>query len=292
MNLLPPTECANERSTGLDTLDTSPLIELLVAEQRYAVDAVLARRDVIAKAVEEVAARLRDGGVMHYVGAGSSGRIAMLDAAEMPPTFGTPQELVCAHLAGGAQAFAHSVEGAEDDTEAGNAAMRAVTAQDAVLGVSASGGADFVVAAIESARCAGAYTVALTSVSQSPLARAAHTAIVLDTGPEVLTGSTRMKAGTAQKIALNAISTAVMVRMGRVHGNLMVDLVASNVKLRARALRLVREIAQVEEPRARELLERANGRVKVAIVMERRSVDAARAEALLEANDGFLRALL
>ena len=289
---LPPTERRNERSIGLDRLSTPALIELLVSEQRRAVEAVLAAKNEIAASVEEICRRLRGGGTLHYVGAGSSGRIAMLDAAEMPPTFGTPPELLRAHLAGGAQAFARSIEGVEDDAAEGVAAVQAVTSRDAVIGVSASGGAVFVAAAIESARNAGAYTVALTSVAGSPLAQAAEAAIVVDTGPEALTGSTRLKAGTAQKIALNAISTAVMVRLGKVHENLMVDLVATNEKLRGRALRLVCELAGVEEPRARELLETANGRVKVAIVMERRRVDAVAAERLLETNGGVLRSLL
>lgn len=288
----PPTERANERSAGLDRLSTPALVELLVAEQRQAVEAVLAARDEIATPVERIAERLRNGGSLHYVGAGSSGRIAVLDAAEMPPTFGTPAELVRAHLAGGAQAFTRSIEGAEDDAAAGGAAMQDVTPGDAVIGISASGGAAFVVAAIERSRRTGAYTVALTSVAQSPLARAAEAAIVMETGAEILAGSTRLKAGTAQKIALNAISTAVMVRLGRVHDNLMVGLVATNAKLRGRALRLVRELAGVDETRAREVLEAASGRVNVAIVMARRHVDALEAEKLLDTNGGALRSFL
>jgi N-acetylmuramic acid 6-phosphate etherase len=289
---LPPTERTNARSAGLDLLSTPALVELLVAEQRHAVDAVLAQKEPIVHAVEEIAARLTGGGILHYVGAGSSGRLAVLDAAEMPPTFGTPPELVCAHAAGGAAALARSVEGAEDDAAAGEAAMRGVKASDAVVGISASGGAAFVVAAIERARRTGAYTIALTCAPDSPLGDAAQLAIVLDTGAEALAGSTRMKAGTAAKITLNAISTAVMVRLGKVHDNLMIDLVASNAKLRGRALRLVREIAGVGEDRARELLERANGRVKIAIVMERWHLDAAQAQALLEAHGGLLRRVL
>lgn len=292
MSSLPPTERVNESSTGLDALSTPALVDLIVSDQRRAVEAVLAVKDDIAASVDEIARRLLDGGTLRYVGAGSSGRIAALDAAEMPPTFGTSPELVRAAIAGGPPAFSRSVEGAEDDDAAGDAATCDVTSKDAVIGISASGGAPFVVAAIASARRARAYTVALTSVAQSSLARAADAAIVLDTGAEVLTGSTRLKAGTAQKIALNAISTAVMVRLGKVHENLMVDLVASNAKLRRRALRLIRAVAGVDEMRARTLLEAANGRVKTAIVMERRGVDASQAQALLDANGGYLRSLL
>jgi N-acetylmuramic acid 6-phosphate etherase len=287
----PPTEDANARSGGLDLLATRPLVELLVGEQRDAVEAVRKQAAVLARAVDEIAPRLARGGALHYVGAGSSGRIAALDAAEMPPTFGTSPDLVRAHIAGGADALRRSIEGAEDDAAAGAAAMQTGPG-DAVVGISASGGAAFVVAAIESARTSGAYTLALTSVAGSALARAAADTIVFDTGPEALAGSTRLKAGTAQKVALNAISTAVMVRLGRVHDNLMVDLVAGNAKLRARALRLVRAVAGVGEDRARELLASASGSVKVAIVMASRGVDAREARALLERHGGLLRPLL
>jgi N-acetylmuramic acid 6-phosphate etherase len=290
---LPPTEAANARSAGLDRLSVPALVELLVAEQRGAVDAVLAATPQIARVVENVAERLSRGAVLHYVGAGSSGRIAMLDAAEMPPTFGTPPALVRAHIAGGTAALMRAVEGAEDDAPAGDEAMREnVGPDDAVIGISAAGSAPFVVAAIERARAIGAFTVALTSTADSPLARAAQEAVVLPTGAEVLAGSTRLKAGTAQKIALNAISTAVMVRLNHVYDNLMVGVVASNEKLRARALRLIRTIAQVDDERARELLAAADGRVKVAIVMAHRGVDAADAQQLLDRHDGSLRALL
>ncbi len=290
---LPPTERPNARSAGLDRLSTLALVELLITDQRDAVDAVLARKEQIAQVVEEIADRLTRGGVLHYVGSGSSGRLGVLDAAELPPTFGTPPQLVRAHISGGPSAMTRSVEAAEDDAGAGAAAMReSVNPFDAVIGISASGGAAFVVAAISRARALGAYTVALTSAAGSPLARAAQAAIVTPTNAEVLAGSTRMKAGTAQKVALNAISTAVMVRLGKVYDNLMVDLVASNEKLRARALRLVGTIADVGEDRARELLKAANGRVKVAIIMQRRGVDAIQAQALLDERAGSLRALI
>ncbi|MGA8474305.1 MAG: N-acetylmuramic acid 6-phosphate etherase [Candidatus Cybelea sp.] len=290
---LPPTEEVNAHSKGLDGLETRALVETIVADQRASVEAVLAQSATIARVVDAITARLKRGGTLHYVGAGSSGRIATLDAAEMPPTFGTPPDRVRAHVAGGVAALLASVEGAEDDSRAGAALTeRSVEARDAVIGISASGSAAYVVAAIERARKTGAYTVAITSVARSALARAAEAAIVLETGPEVLAGSTRLKAGTAQKIALNAISTAVMVRLGKVHDNLMVDVVSTNRKLRARALRLVRELAGVDEERARELLDAAGNRVKIAVVMERRAVDATQAQALLEQHGGALRELI
>jgi N-acetylmuramic acid 6-phosphate etherase len=274
-------------------LETPALVALLVAEHRHAVDAVLAQAVAIARAVDAIVARLSRGGSLHYVGAGSSGRIATLDAAEMPPTFGTPPDLVQAHIAGGIAAFERAVEGAEDDGAAGERAMdESVGDGDAVVGISASGGAAFVVAAIERARRSGSYTLGVTNVENSPLARVAEHTIVLATGPEALAGSTRLKAATAQKIALNAISTAVMVRLGKVHDNLMIDLIASNAKLRRRALRLVTLLADIGEERAREMLDAAEGNVRVAVVMARRNLDVAQARALLDRHAGSLRAVL
>ncbi len=289
----PPTEDVNPQTAGLDQLGTGALVETLVGDQRTAADAVLAQSDALARAVEAIAERLAHGGRLHYVGAGSSGRIGTLDASEIPPTFGSAAELVQAHVAGGEAALVRAVEGAEDDAAAGAALARErFAAQDAVVGLSASGSADFVVAALEGARAIGALTIALTSVADSALARTAEIRVAFATGAEALAGSTRLKAGTAQKIALNALSTAVMVRLGKVHQNLMVDVVASNRKLRRRALRLVRDVAEVGEERARELLEASSGRVKIAIVMQRRGVDAAKAQTLLDGCGGMLRELI
>ncbi|MBV8117494.1 MAG: N-acetylmuramic acid 6-phosphate etherase [Candidatus Eremiobacteraeota bacterium] len=290
---LPPTERAAPETAGLDELETPALLSLLIADQRAAVDAVMTQLPALAHVVDVVAARLRRGGRLHYVGAGTSGRLATLDAAEMPPTFGTPGETVCAHIAGGTAALTHAVEGAEDDRAAGEEAMtNHVTSHDAVVGISAGGAAAFVVGAIECARALGAFTAALTSVEGSPLARAAETAVVMPTGAEALAGSTRLKAGTAQKIALNALSTAVMVRLGKIHDNLMVDVVATNEKLHARALRLVRLLAGVDEARARALLAQAGGRVKIAVVMQRHGLDAERARTMLAQHGDTLRPLL
>jgi N-acetylmuramic acid 6-phosphate etherase len=290
---LPATEAINARSAGLDTMPTPELIELLAAEHRAAVDAVLAASSALATAVDGIVLRLRDGGRLHYVGAGSSGRIGALDAAEMPPTFGTAPELVCAHIAGGNAALTRAVEGAEDDGAAGSASIEAcVRSRDAVVGLSASGGAPFVVGAIERARAIGAFTVGIASVDGSALAGAAELPIVLATGAEALAGSTRLKAGTAQKIALNTLSTAVMVRLGKVYDNLMVDVVAGNAKLRSRALRLVRHLTGVDDARAHELLAQSGGRVKVAVLMARRNLGAQKAVELLERHRGSLRAAL
>lgn len=293
MTDLPATEAVNPRSAGLDTMSTRELVELLALEHRTAVDAVATVAPELAIAVDGIVQRLESGGRLHYFGAGSSGRIGVLDASEMPPTFGTEPSMVCAHIAGGHQALTRAVEGAEDDAAAGAEAARAcASAGDAVVGVSASGGAPYVVGAVSRARELGAFTIGLANVEESALTRAAEVAIVLTTGAEALTGSTRLKAGTAQKIALNTLSTAVMVRLGKVYDNLMVDVIAGNAKLRARAIRLVRHLTGVDEARARELLAQANGRVKVAAVIERRHVGAQEAVALLERHRGSLRAAL
>lgn len=291
---LPPTEGINPRTRAIDTLDARGIVDLLAREQILAGQVVAGAGAAIAQAVEAIVARLRAGGSLHYVGAGTSGRLGALDAAECPPTFGTLPSLVVAHIAGGPAALLRAVEGAEDDAAAGEAELRAsgVGAGDAVVGISASGGAPYVIGALLAAHEAGALTIAIASSADSPLARWADIAIALDTGAEPISGSTRLKAGTAAKLALNAISTTTMIRLGKVYGNLMVDVVASNAKLRARAIRLVRELTRVDEERAKSLLHAAGGSVKVAIVMACREVDVGQARALLAQHDGFLRAVI
>ncbi len=289
---LPETEARNDAHRVLDTLDTRALVETLAGDQRRAADAVVEAAPAIARAVDGIAERLRRGGRLHYAGAGTSGRLGVLDASEMPPTFGVAPELVNGHIAGGDAALRRSVEGAEDQAEAGASLGESLRADDVLIGISASGGAAYVVGAVERARAAGALTVAIVNSSGSRLGAAAEMEIVLRTGPEALTGSTRLKAGTSQKIALNAISTAVMVKLGKVYENLMVDVVASNVKLRARACRLVQTLTGVDATGAQALLDAAGGSVKVAAVMHARGVDAPQARALLEREHGFLRPLL
>lgn len=290
---LPPTEGVDPATRGLDTLSTVELVATLTRSQRRAFDAVAEAGPDLAEAVERIALALRAGGTLHYAGAGTSGRLATLDAAECPPTFGTEPHVVRAHVAGGAEALVRAIEGAEDDAEAGGRAARAaVRAGDAVVGVSASGGAAYVVAFVAAARGAGAYTIGLSGSAESPLSRAAERPIVLDTGPEPLSGSTRLVAGTAQKLALNALSTAVMVRLGKVYDNLMVDVVATNAKLRARSLRLVAKLTASDAAEARDWLERAEGSVKVAAVMARRGVDVREARELLARAGGRLRSVL
>jgi len=287
---LPLTETVNPRTHGLDELETPALVHLLLLEQRHAVDVVVAQSEAIATAVDVIAARIRTGGRLHYVGAGTSGRMGFLDASEAPPTFGILPALVCAHIAGGPAALTRAVEGAEDNGDAGAHEMRDhIQASDVVVGLSASGTAPYVIAAMLTARGVGAWTISITNSPDSTLAKVTDQSIVLETGAEPLTGSTRLKAGTAQKLVLNAISTAAMVRLGKVHDNLMGDVGVTNNKLRGRALRLVMELAEVDELRAAELLAQADGRVKVAVVMAKRSLDAGGARARLDAAQDSLR---
>jgi N-acetylmuramic acid 6-phosphate etherase len=289
----PQTESAHAGTRGLDMLGSAQAVAIIVEENRVAQAAVEEVVDAIAYAVDEIAKRLRAGGRLHYVGAGSGGRLGVLDAAEMPPTFGTSPTLVQGHIAGGEAAMTRSVEGAEDDAQAGEREMRAtVIASDAVVGISASGGAPYVLAAMRAARALGAFTIAVCNDENAELARIVDHAVVVRTGPEVLAGSTRLKAGTAQKLVLNALSTATMVRLGKTYDNLMTDVVASNAKLRRRALRLVKLLLSADDERAGALLDQAAGSVKVAVVIGRLGVDADAARALLEREKGFLRAII
>ena len=293
MKELPQTESRNPKTAALDELGTAELVEILVREQNDAVAAVLAVTSQVATAVDEISMRLSSGARLHYVGAGSSGRLGFLDASEMPPTFGTDPSLVCAHIAGGREALTHAIEGAEDDGDAGEREMRDhVKSGDAVVGLSASGSAPFVVRAVQTAREIGAWTLGVANNPGSPLAAAADPAIVLQTGAEPLAGSTRLKAGTSQKILLNALSTATMVRLEKIYDNVMVGVVAMNSKLRKRALRLVMELVPAEEPAAAKLLQAAQGHVKAAVVMGRRSLTFEEARALLESHGGSLRRAL
>ena len=286
MNDLPTTEALDPATAAIDKLDDVALARVLVETQRGAVDAVLTAVNQIALATTYFADALERGGRVVLVGAGTSGRLAVLDAAELPPTFGVDPGLVQARIAGGDAALRRAVEGAEDDAEAGERSVNDVGADDLVIGVSAGGGAPFVRAAVLAARARGARTVAIVNAPNGALAGDADVAIVAATGAEPIQGSTRMRAGTAQKIALNAISTGAMIRLGKTYGNRMVDLVATNAKLRARSERLVRDLAG--EADARSLLDAAGGSVKTAVVMARRGTDRAEAERLLRQARGRL----
>jgi N-acetylmuramic acid 6-phosphate etherase len=281
MTELPATEGVDERTAAIDRLDTLARVRLLIEAQRSAIDAALGADAAIAQAVDAVTAALRAQRRVIAIGAGSSGRIAVLDASELPPTFGFARERYEGRIAGGDGALRRSIEGAEDDAEAGAAAVSDAARGDVVIGLSASGSAAFVAGALAAARTRGAVTIAIVNVAGTVLARAADIAVEALTGAEPIAGSTRMRAGTAQKIVLNTISTAAMIALGKTYRNRMVDVVASNAKLRARAQRLVRELAgDVDAPA---LLDAAGGHVKTAVVMARRNVDRAHAERLLGA---------
>jgi N-acetylmuramic acid 6-phosphate etherase len=286
MNELPATEALDPATAGIDRLDDLALARTLIEAQRAAVDASLGAAEQVARAIADVAGALERGGRVVLVGAGTSGRLAVLDAAELQPTFGLDPASVEGRIAGGDGALRRAVEGAEDDADAGAQAVDDVGAGDVVIGVSASGGAPFVRAALAAARARGARTIAIVNVPHAPLAREADLAIVAATGSEAIQGSTRMRAGTAQKIVLNAISTGAMVRLGKTYGNRMVDLVATNAKLRARSERLVRDLAGDVDARA--LLAAAGGAVKTAVVMARLRVERTEAERLLHAAGGRL----
>lgn len=288
------TEAANPATRDLDLLPVLEQARLMNAEDHRVPEAVAATLPAVATAVARVAEALGRGGRLFYVGAGTSGRLAALDAAECPPTFGTDPEMVQAVLAGGLTAMVEAVEGAEDDAAAGAREMdvRGVSAADVVVGVAASGETPFTVAAVRRARERGAWTAGIACNTGSSLEAASDLAIVPLVGPEVIGGSTRLKAGTAQKLVLNMLSTLAMVRLGKVYGNLMVDLRATNVKLRRRAARIVAAAASTGEDQADAALGLAGGRVPVAIVMLRLGVDAdAAADRLGRAGGSIRRAL-
>jgi N-acetylmuramic acid 6-phosphate etherase len=266
----------------------------LVEDQFEALEAVRAARGRIAEAVDAAAPRIAAGGRLVYVGAGTSGRLGMLDAVELYPTFSWPPERALALLAGGAQAMFEAVEGAEDGAEQGRADVRAagVTRSDVVIALAASGTTPYVLGALEQAKAAGALTIGISNNPGAPLVRAAQIAITLDTGSELISGSTRLKAGTAQKVALNTLSSAIMVRLHKVYRNLMVDLHPSNAKLYRRAVSLTMRASGADEATARHVLERCDYRVKVAIVAIVVGLDVAAADERLAAAGGDVRAAI
>jgi N-acetylmuramic acid 6-phosphate etherase len=286
------TERANRASRHLDRLSVMGIATLMNREDRRAVAAAgRARRDVAA-AVDLIVEALRAGGRLFFVGAGTSGRLGVLEAAECPPTFGTPPRLVQAIMAGGRAAVFRSREGAEDDERAAARAVRTrVREGDAVVGVSASGVTPFVRAGLRAARARGAVTI-LVACTPTADRRLARVVISLAPGAEVLAGSTRLKAGTATKLVLNTLTTATMARLGKMYGNRMVDMQPRSRKLRERALRLVAELGGVPPARARRLLADAAGRVPVAIVMTRRNLRADAAARALRAAGGSLRSVI
>ena len=268
---LSATEQINERSLALEKLSPREFVDLFVTEEKFVQEALRAAAARLAEGVALVAAALKNNGRLFYVGAGTSGRLGVLDASEIPPTFGATPELVQGIIAGGADALHRSVEGAEDDAAAGALAIaeRGVTAQDVVCGISASGRAPFVLGALRRARDCGAGTVFLTcNAARESSPNEFDLRIDLPTGPELLAGSTRLKAGTATKVALNILSTGAMVQLGRVHGNLMIDLAATNDKLRDRAVRLLMRIKECDYETARTRLAQHSWKVRAALATD------------------------
>lgn len=286
------TERRNPRTTEIDLASPIEIVDLINAEDATVAGAVATQREALARAIELAEQTFRGGGRLIYVGAGTSGRLGVLDAAECPPTFGTDPSMVQALIAGGAPALTRAQEGAEDRPDDAKRDIDAleVKSGDLVIGIAASGTTPYVRAALERARERGA-TTGIVACSPPPdeLLRSVDVAILPITGPEVVTGSTRMKAGTATKLVLNTITTGAMIRLGKTYGNLMVDLRATNNKLRDRSERIVMEVCGVTREAARELLESAGGRVKTAIVMQKRGVGAAEADRLLEEAGGVIR---
>ena len=286
------TEARNPHSEAIDTLSPLEIVRLMNAEDARAVAAVGEAAEAVATAVEWAAERFRRGGRLVYVGAGTSGRLGVLDASECPPTFGTPHEMVVGLIAGGPTALTRAVEGAEDDPTQGAADLSAlgVTPLDLVVGIATSGRTPYVIGAVREAKRRGAVTVGIACNAPSPLGREADLAIALLVGPEVIAGSTRLKAGTATKLVLNTITTGAMVRIGKNLGNRMVDLRPSNEKLRVRSRRMLRDLAGLDDALAAATLDRCNGRLKSALVVALAGVEPAEAEALLDRNGGLVRA--
>jgi N-acetylmuramic acid 6-phosphate etherase len=285
------TEDSNPASIDIDTKSTKEIVEIINHEDQQVAQAVAQQLSDIAKAVDLIVEALGGGGRWFYVGAGTSGRLGILDAVECPPTFGTPPELVQGIIAGGYRACYESVEAAEDDEAQGAEDLRAkgVTGKDIVAGIAASGRTPYTLGALKWARSIGAKTIAITCNAKSEMAETADVAISVVVGPEVLTGSTRLKAGTAQKMVLNMLSTATMIKLGKVYGNLMVHVHMKNEKLVERGNRILMSAAHISHTEAEQALKSADYDLPVALVMLKTGADKARARHALDRTNGHVR---
>lgn len=290
----PITESRNPATAQIDALSTLEMVRLINAEDARVAGAVAAELPAVARAIDAIAGRMRGGGRLIYVGAGTSGRLGVLDASECPPTFNTPPGQVVGLIAGGTRALTHVAEGAEDDADAGARDVSAadVAGHDSVVGIAASGRTPYVVGALAEAKRRGALTVSLACAHPSPIAELADIAIAPLVGPEVIAGSTRLKSGTAQKLVLNMLSAGVMIRLGKTYGNLMVDVQATNAKLRARARRIVAEACGLAPDAAAALLAGCAGEVKTAIVASLAAIPPEEARRRLAAVGGVVRQAL
>ncbi|MCA9134645.1 MAG: N-acetylmuramic acid 6-phosphate etherase [Planctomycetales bacterium] len=293
-NPQPTTEQRNPRSQHIHSFSAAEIVELMNAEDARVVAAVQRERANIAQAIEQIADRFRHGGRLFYLGAGTSGRLGVLDASECPPTFSTPPEMVVGLIAGGATALTRAIEGAEDDRQQAQRDLQQhqFSAADALVGIATSGGTPYVLGGLDYARSLGALTIGFSCNEASPIHQAADLVIAPVVGPEVVSGSTRLKAGTATKMVLNMLTTGAMILIGKTYGNWMVDLKASNSKLKLRSLRIVCEITGLTAAEASTVLERCQGEVKTAILCALRELDAPTARQRLAACGGQLRQAL
>jgi len=288
------TEAVNPASARIDELDAAGIVAVMNAEDAAVAAAVARESAAIARAIEVIAERFRAGGRLVYIGAGTSGRLGVLDASECPPTFGTPPEMVVGLIAGGMQALTRAVEGAEDSPElaARDLAAIGLSAGDVLVGIATSGRTPYVLGGLRHARDVGAFAIGFACNDNSELERIAELMIVPKVGPEIVAGSTRLKAGTATKMVLNMLTTGAMIRIGKTYGNLMVDLRATNTKLVARTRRIVAALTGVGEQEAERLVAEADGELKTAVVAQLRGVSPVEARGLLAAADGHLRRAL
>lgn len=287
---LPITEQENLKTTNLSSLPVREIIRLMNDEDALVAQAITLVLSDVERAVEEIVSRIRTGGRLFYIGTGTSGRLGVLDAAECPPTFGVSPDLVQAVIAGGYEACYRAVEASEDDADAGGKDLQArgFTKQDVLVGIAASGRTPYTVGAVNHARRCGAFTIAITCVPRSPITEAAEVSIVPVVGPEVVAGSTRLKAGTAQKLVLNMLSTATLVRLGYVSGNRMTNVLPRNSKLRARALRILMAESGSDEETARTALDKSGDDPRVALVMMKTGRSIEEAKVALEAANGVI----
>lgn len=287
-------ERRNPDSVDIDLLPTERILKIINVEDALIAKAVGAAIPEITRTVDLAVEAIKQGGRVIYVGAGTSGRIALLDAAECPPTFSTPPEWVQAVLAGGSKAFLKALEGSEDDRERAATELKPkkISNIDIMIGIAASGSTPYTYAALEFGKSKGARTIALVSVPNSPLSKVADITICTAVGPEVITGSTRMKAGTAQKMVLNMISTATMIRLGMTYSNWMINVTMTNRKLRERGAQILREVLGVNADEAARLVEASDGKLKLAVIMGTLGCDRKEAEKRLDAAEGNLRKVI
>ncbi|QXT40443.1 N-acetylmuramic acid 6-phosphate etherase [Gymnodinialimonas ceratoperidinii] len=284
-------EARNPRSAKIDLMTASEIVTCMNVEDQGVAKAVAAEIPAIARTVDQIVEAISQGGRLIYIGAGTSGRLGVLDASECPPTFSVPDTMVVGLIAGGERALRYPVEAAEDDADQGAEDLKAIDleARDVVVGIAVSGRTPYVIGALRHAKEVGAFTASLSCNPGSPITEIADAAISPVVGPEVITGSTRLKSGTAQKMVLNMLSTASMIRLGKTWGNRMVDVTISNQKLADRAEEMLRDATGCDAKEAQDLLRKSDGSVKLAILMQITDLDADKARAILEAEGGFLR---